>query len=121
MTTPSERMRALRYGFEVLGQIMDDTAIPEGFQNRARSLRLAYPSSLQVEHLIDGRSAGLPADWGVIFEMTLTLITEIQLSKCGSDETQTKLRYTLRHYPDRSLISFLTQIRSVDGWLSRER
>lgn len=120
MTTPFERMRALRWGCECLGQIAEDKGVPELVRTRATTLRLSYPSRKQIENRVESQLK-LPAEWEAVFDMTLGILLEVQAHHFGQDETQTKVRYALRHFPDRHFIGFLTQYGSLDQWLQKEK
>jgi len=52
MTLPHERMRALRWGAELLLMIEHDGSVPAEFRNRAAQLRSQYPTPLRLLELV---------------------------------------------------------------------
>lgn len=100
MTMPNERMRALRWGRELLDQIAQDLALPEPLRERARSLHPEYPGpSTLVQWLAKGDS-GLPVAWGEALTASARLFNEVRLGGQGCAETRKQLLFTQRHFPE---------------------
>lgn len=104
MTMPDERMRSLRWGCELLGELVLDTTLPEALRARARDLVPAYPVPHGLVKLLDDDAAALPQAWVAAMTDALDLFEEIRLGLHGSEETRKSLRFTLRHFPDKGTI-----------------
>ena len=102
MTTPSERMRALRWGAQLLETILADPVVPSELRHRAAKLGQRYPDSARLLGLLADRSSWFPQ--GVaqdLFEAGL-LFESISLSGQLSSASKHLLRCTIRHYPMRA-------------------
>jgi hypothetical protein len=62
MTLPDERMRALRWGHEVLAEMLLDLTLPPA--SRAQALRLAqeHPSPQELVPWVQAGQQGLPSN-----------------------------------------------------------
>jgi hypothetical protein len=105
MTTPDERLRALRYAEELLGRIVDDAHVPAAVRQRARDLAMAFPGRRELLAGIETPGARLTPigaqaiiDAGVFF-------ARIGRPDIDDEETRTLLDTVMRHYPT-----------SRDGW-----
>ena len=56
MTTPHERMRALRWGYELVHSVAIDESLPETLRSRALAVAVDYPAPEVIEQV---RSEGL--------------------------------------------------------------
>ena len=52
MSTPEERMRALRWGWELLRDIQQDAAVPVESRDSARALALRHPAPVMLQALL---------------------------------------------------------------------
>lgn len=119
MTMPNERMRALRWGSELLGELVLDTTLPEAIRVRARDLVPAYPVPQALEKLLADDTSALPQTWVAAMTDALDLFEEIRLGLHGSEET----RESLRHFPDEGTIRLMGKAEKawpLAGWLAPE-
>ena len=99
MSTPEERMRALRWGCELLRAIQQDATVPAESGASARALALRYPAPATLRELLASGAGHLPQDVGAAIDDARTLFEELQLRGRGSADTQRLTLYTLRHFP----------------------
>ena len=99
MSTPEERMRALRWGCELLRAIQQDATVPAESGDSARALALRYPAPATLRELLASGAGHLPQDVGAAIDDARTLFEELQLRGRGSADTQRLTLYTLRHFP----------------------
>ena len=99
MSTPEERMRALRWGWELLRDIQRDATVPVESGDRARALALRYPAPAMLQELLASGAKQLPQDVGTAIDDARTLFEELQVRGIGAANTQHFLLYTLRHFP----------------------
>ena len=104
MTMPNERMRSLRWGSELLGELVLDTTLPEALRVRARDLVPAYPVPHALVKLLGDDTSALPQTWVAAMTDALDLFAEIRRGLHGSEATRKSLRFTLRHFPDEGTI-----------------
>ena len=120
MTMPIERMRALRWGYELLQEMGQDQSLPEVTRARAGALLAAYPiPEALARHVVDERG-GLPKTWGDSMSEALNLFEAVGFSGQGSVQTRRSLLFTRRHYPERSLIGLMVRVSSLRHWLAAE-
>ena len=79
MSTPEERMRALRWGWELLRDIQQDAAVPVESGDSARTLALRYPATAMLQELLASGARHLPHDVGAAIDDARTLFEELQL------------------------------------------
>ena len=122
MTMPNERMRSLRWGWEVLEELSLDETLAEGIRERSREVRLRYPSpQVLLAHILsDAPQPGLPLEWTQAFRDALELFWKVQYGGLGSKETRNSLLYTLRHFPEGSTIDILELKDTWGPWLEPE-
>lgn len=120
MTIPIERMRALRWGYELLQEMGQDQSLPEEARARAGALLAAYPMPHALaQHTVD-EHGGLPKKWADTMAESLDLFEEVKFSGRGSVHTRRSLLFTCRHYPDRSLIWLMVSVSSLQDWLAAD-
>ena len=98
MTTPSERMRALRWGAELLESLQQDGAVEDELRARAASLASRYPRPPQLLQLVQIVPSQLSEDFARAIEDALELFGALRRSGGGSEETRQHLQFTLRHF-----------------------
>ena len=98
MTTPNERMRALRWGAELLDALQLDAALPGALRARATPLGRRYPKPQQLLQLLQLVPSQLTEDFAHAIEDALELFGAVQRSGAGSEKTRHHLRITLRHF-----------------------
>ena len=99
MSTPEERMRALRWGWELLRDIQRDATVPVENGDSARALALRYPAPAMLQELLASGARQLPQDVGAAMDDARTLFEELQVHGSGVADTQRIVLYTLRHFP----------------------
>jgi hypothetical protein len=124
MTMPDERTRSLRWGAEVLLELQQDATLPWPLRARAATIAPRYPNAEQMCSVISSDAGCLPSEWVEAISDALGLFEEISRSCVGTDETRRSLLFTLRHFPDRSIIRILGHPRtgfSFAEWLQPEQ
>ena len=99
MSTPEERMRALRWGGELLRDIQRDATVPVQSGDSARALALRYPAPAMLQELLTSGARHLPQELGAAIDDARTLFEELQFRGRGAADTQRFVLYTLRHFP----------------------
>ena len=99
MSTPKERMQALRWGWGLLRDIQQDATVPVESVDRAKALALRYPAPAMLQELLASGARRLPQDLGAVIDDARTLFEELQVRGSGTADTQRFLMYTLRHFP----------------------
>ena len=99
MSTPEERTRALRWGWELLRDMQRDETVPVESVDRARALALRYPAPAMLQELLASGARRLPQDLGAAIDDARTLFEELQVRGSGTADTRRFLLYTLRHFP----------------------
>src|SRR5437868_15490194 len=99
MSTPEERMRALRWGWELLRDIQRDATVPVESGDSARALALRYPAPAMLQELLASGARQLPQDVGAAIDDARTLFEELRVRGRGAADNQRFILYTLRHFP----------------------
>ena len=99
MSTPEERLRALRWGWELLEAIQQDPAVPVASGDRARALAIRYPAPAMLRELLASGARRLPQDLGAAIDDARTLFEQLQVRGGGAADTQRFVLCTLRHFP----------------------
>lgn len=99
MTTPVERMRALRFGYEMLEILLRDPSIPCRVRSQALQARLVYPTTEQWIDLLNRRDEPLPAGLSHALRSVRQLLTDAVAVDCEGEELHASLRRSLRHFP----------------------
>ncbi len=99
MSTPEERMRALRWGLELLEAIQQDATVPVENGDRARALALRYPTPASLDELLASGATHLPEEVGSTIDDARRLFEMLQSRGIGCANTGRRLSYTLRHFP----------------------
>jgi hypothetical protein len=107
MTMPNERMRALRWGFELIELVAADDDLAADVQTRARELLSTYPRMDQIHRWVADGACHLPTSAVDALCIAARLFREVQLRDRGTAATRRALMYTLRHYP---------QEHEIAGW-----
>lgn len=120
MTIPVERMRALRWGYELLQEMGQDQSLPQEARARPGALLAVYPMPHALAQHVSDERGGLPMTWADAMAEAQDLFQEVGISGQGSVQTRRSLLFTRRHYPDRSLIGLMMRVRSLQDWLAAE-
>ena len=101
MTTPNERMRALRWGAQLLAAVAEDPVVPPELQRRAAELSRQFPDQDRLLGLLADREVWIAQDVAQgLFEAGL-LFEVMAPTGQMSQATQQLWRGTMRHYPGR--------------------
>ena len=79
MSTPKERMRALRWGWGLLRDIRQDATVPVESVDRAKALALRYPAPAMLQELLASGARHLPQDLGAAIDDARTLFEELHV------------------------------------------
>jgi|GEM_PF-1763610 len=121
MSTPEERMRALRWGSELLSDIQHDAIVPVGSGNSARALALRYPAQAVLQDLLASGARQLPEDVGAAIDDARTLFEELQVSGRSAADIQRVISYTLRHFPLHHAVARVDDcLDGLQDWLQPE-
>ena len=124
MTTPQERMRSLRWGWELLTTLQVDAAVSSTCAERARLLLTTYPSPEALVHLLDSAARSLPSDYAQSIAAARELFQDVQADGRGAPQTLRDTIFTLRHFPTIGEATSAPGVqRSVrlERWLSKEQ
>ena len=117
MTMPDERMRAVRWGAELLEQIASDRSLPDAMITAAKRIALSYPTQQALGERVRSVAASLPPEWTTALLEALELFDEMRGNALGSASTRSHLMYTLRHFPDKMTIRAMSRSSSMQEWL----
>lgn len=120
---PNERMRALRWGHEMLQELCGDTMVSDGDRARAAELLRTYPAPDAVSEWIHKNVACIPINAASAIEGTGTLLRSIWYSEACPPQLRHNLKFTLRHFPDPGAAVLRTDGRgavSIRTWLLPE-
>lgn len=99
MTTPVERMRALRFGCEMLEILLRDPSRPCRVSRQVLQARLVYPTTEQWIDLLNHRDEPLPAGLSHAMRSVRQLLTDALAVDGDGEELHASLRRSLRHFP----------------------
>ena len=117
MTMPDERMRALRWGYEMLAELGDDEALPVSMRERAVAIWAAYPDQLSLQGLLRSERPSLQRKMESALADAGRLFLEVQREGAGSGETRRGLVYVLRHFPDATTIRLMGRHGALGQWI----
>lgn len=121
MSTPKERMRALRWGWELLRDIQHAEIVPFGSGNTATALAIRYPAPAMVQKLLASGARQLPEDAGAAIDDARTLFEQLQFSGRGAADIQRVILHTLRHFPLHHAVARVDDcLDGLQDWLSPE-
>ena len=123
MTMPHERMRSLRWGWELLQAIQTDPSIPSALVVRAAALAQTYPTPQALILMLQTDRPQLPEGFGDSIDGARALFEEVQFGCHGSPETRRHALFALRHFPMRgAALSAATAagLGSIKNWLAPE-
>jgi hypothetical protein len=109
MTTPYERLRALRWGSEMLALITSDLFIQGRLMKLAEQLVAVYPDPDVISHRLRSDATRFPSEWVSMFNEAAGLFWLLTIEGYGSEDTRRCLWRTRLHYPgvtaDNSVLS----------------
>lgn len=124
MTMPHERMRALRWGAEMLPMIEQDDSVPSLFRQRAALVQINYPQPLPLLELVLADAPAMPLVWAQAIDDARQLFDDLARSGLGREGTRHHLRFTRRHFAEPHLLGDWTLVWkgvSLKDWLLPER
>ena len=102
MTMPKERMRAIRFGLEMLDEAVRDDDLPPEARQRAELAIQDYPRASELAALLMDARNTLPSRWASALTGARSLFVDM-LRLPGATEARTRaLMATLRHFPTRA-------------------
>jgi hypothetical protein len=114
-------MRALRWGWELLGDIQQDATVPVESRDGARALALRYPAPAMLQKLLASGARQLPQEVGAAIDDARTLFEELQVRRRGAADTQRCVLYTLRHFPLYDAVARVNDcLGGLQDWLQPE-
>ena len=114
-------MRALRRGHEVLAEMQLDLSLPPACRAQAQRLAQEHPSPQELVQWVQAGQPGLPSQWADALVATYELFKRTQRRSEGSEQTQSALLFTLRHYPDVATTRLMASDLGFWVWLALER
>jgi hypothetical protein len=116
-------MRALRFGLEILTDIVEDDSIEMALRNTARELRSTYPTPARVLGWISNCPCIIPDEEFSVLAKAGGLFRKLASNATCSDEIRRGLDVVLRNYPTDEEIDHwqrVSAIFSLKEWLLPE-
>jgi len=122
MTMPHERTRSVRWGYELLEEMLLDETIDEAIRATARSLVATYPSPDEILNLVEANAQALPQHVSEALVKAGELWVLLRRSHQGTEATKHSLMYVERHYPEPWIAQALGKapLHGVRSWLLPE-
>ena len=92
-------MRALRWGWELLGTLQHDELVPPALAQRAEEIAHRYPTPEALIALLKSDNPSLPDGLGETLDAARLLFQEVQFGAGGEPQTRRDAMFTLRHFP----------------------
>lgn len=121
MTTPDERMRALRFGRETLSELIDRTDVPARIRTGAAEVLQRYPTQDDLLALLETQSQVLPRAWADALKDARSVLEDVGRLRSFSAVTPFCILATLRHYPEAGLLDVVSRGPVVMTWLANDR
>ena len=121
MTTPDERMRAIRFGRETLSDLTTRTDLSARIGTLAGEILQRYPTHDDLVGFLANQSLVFPREWANALRDARKLFQEVGRSRDFPAGTPFFILATLRHFPDDGLLECLTRGPVVMTWLAPER
>ncbi len=119
MTMPHERMRSLRWGWELLQTLQTDSSVPPALVACAAALAQSYPTPQTLSLMLHADRPQLPEGFGASVDGARALFEEVQLGGHGCEATRRHALFTLRHFPLRDAAG-AAWLGSMKNWLDLE-
>jgi hypothetical protein len=120
MTMPMERMRAIRFGFEMLDEAVHDNELPLAIRQRAQSVLHHYPRPAELEELLTRDPAPLPQKWASALIDARTLLVDLHRQPGSTAMTRWSVTVTLRHFPHECDIWYFARAPDLAEWFQPE-
>jgi hypothetical protein len=121
MTTPDERMRALRFGRETLSDLTDRTDVPARIRAGAAEVLQRYPTHDDLVALLETESLVLPTAWADALRDARSLLEEVGRMGNLPAGMPFCILATLRHFPEAWLLDVVSRGPVLMTWLAQER
>ena len=121
MTTPDERMRALRFGRETLSALTDRTDVPDRIRAGAAGVLQRYPTQGDLVALLETDALVLPSAWADALKDARSLLEEVGRLISLPEGMPFCILATLRHFPEAWLIDVVSRGPVLMPWLAHER
>jgi len=121
---PHERMRSLRWAWEVLTALESNLFGESMWVERAARLARSFPSPSELEHLVEAPATSPATTFAATLNETRELFEEILASNGKSSALRNDLRYTLRHFPSEGVAKAIVSaaaLGSLGEWLAEDR
>ncbi len=99
MTTPQERLRALKWGFELLGEVAVDLRLEAAVRSKAKSILEIYPYLQVVSALRHGGALGSSEGLQRGLDEAREIFAELRSASQTPDDVKQNAFYVQRHYP----------------------
>lgn len=120
MTMPTERMRAVRFGMEMLQEAVSDPELSRQIRQRADQLLRRYPSPAKLEALLSREHVSLPIEWAEALNSARAFLMELRSQPGTTAVMRRSVEVTLRHYPDEFGIEHLVRHGVLAEWFAPE-
>lgn len=121
MTTPDERMRALRFGRETLSDLTDRTDLPARIRIGATEVLQRYPAHDDLVALLETESLLLPSAWAEALRDARSLLEEVGRMRNLPEGMPFCILAALRHFPEAWLLDVVSRGPVLMPWLAHER
>jgi hypothetical protein len=124
MTTPQERMRALRWGSELLAAIQQERELESEFRSEPSRIAQHYPSPDALAVALEGASHETTPNFGITIEEAWILFQKVLVGGTVPPGLRKRTLFTLRHFPLPGaglLIEHAITTGTLDEWLAYER
>ena len=121
MTTPDDRMRALRFGRETLSDLTDRTDVPDRIRAGAAGVLQRYPTQGDLVALLETDALVLPSAWADALRDARSLLEEVGRLHSLPEGMPFCILATRRHFPEPWLLDVLSRGPVLMTWLAHER
>jgi len=115
---PTERLRALQWGWDLLVTLGQDQEIDPALSERARHLASSYPRPESLLAALDLNGPGLPADFAAIIDESRRLFALVTIADSALPTLHTHATRVLRHFPSHAVCVDMMEAAST-GFLPR--
>ena len=120
MTMRHERMRALRWGRDLLDSMAYDAALTDEMRSRAQAVWERYPDREAIEGVLSDRIQGMPLAWVDAWIVARSLFLELRRTDGVSAQLRHEAEATLRHFAEKDVLRLLLNQEVLAEWLDLE-
>ena len=121
MTTPDERMRAIRFGRETLSDLTTRTDVSVQTRTVAGEILERYPTHDDLVGFLETQRLVLPHEWADALRDARKLLETVGLSRDLPEGAPFFILATLRHFPEEGLLECVSRGPVALTWLAHER